>query len=123
MLKVKTKVTNEVFSDGVLNILEVQDGVILSTLHKGIRFGNRTIGISRFFKAQVAGSKIERLVSVPFNDLITQDDLIELKEFRTGNAELFKISFYQPKFDTAPPCIYLTLERTSILYNDNRENN
>jgi hypothetical protein len=111
---------NEVFADGIINVLEANDGVILSTLYKGIRFGNRTIGVSRFFEAQIAGSKVERLISVPFNDLINRNDLIELKDFRTGKVNLFKITFYQPKFDTAPPCIYLTLERTDILYNDNR---
>lgn len=123
MLKPKNRVTSETFSDGIINVLEARDGIITKTLHTGIRFGNRTIGVSRFFNAEVAGNKIEKLISVPLNDLIKRNDLIELKDFRNGKINIFKIVFMQAKFDTAPPCIYLTLERTDILYDDNRKDN
>lgn len=110
----------ETFNDGIINVLDAKDGVINKTLCKNIHFGNRTYGVKRFYEAQVAGSKIERLISIPFNDLVSRDNLIELKEFRTGNTYLYSISMYQPKYDTTPKCIYLTLEKTEIKYVDNR---
>lgn len=110
----------ELFNDGIINILSAVDGVITKTLHSNIHFGNRTYGVRRFFEAKAAGSEIERLISIPFNDLIARENIIELKEFRTGNTSLYEIVMLQPKFDTAPQSIYLTLKRTEIEYVDNR---
>lgn len=110
----------EVFNDGIINILAAVDGVITKTLHSNIHFGNRTYGVKRFFEAKVTGSEIERLISIPFNDLVSRENLIELKEFRTGNTYLYEIIMFQPKFETAPQSIYLTLKRTEIEYVDNR---
>ena len=110
----------EVFNDGIINILSAVDGVIIDTLHSNIHFGNRTYGVKRFFEAKVAGSEIERLISIPFNDLVTRENLIELKEFRTGKTFLYEIVMFQPKFETAPQSIYLTLKRTEIKYVDTR---
>lgn len=111
---------NETFNDGVINILSSVDGVITDTLYSNIHFGNRTYGVKRFFEAKVAGSEIERLISIPFNVLIERVHLLELKEFRTGNTYLYEIVMMQPKYDTAPQSIYLTLKRTELEYVDNR---
>ena len=106
----------ELFNDGIINVLDVDDGVIKETLYKNIHFGNRTYGVKRFFKAKDSGSVLERLISVPDNFMISRDNLIELKEFRTGETKLYEIVMYQPKYDTMPQSIYLTLRKPSIEY-------
>lgn len=120
MLKAKKTNQCESFNDGVLNVLEAVDGVIKSNIQEHIRYGNRTFGVSRFFKAEVSGSVIQQMISIPFNDIISRDNIVELKDFRTGKKELFEIVMLQEKYDTAPKCIYLTLKKTSIQYVDKR---
>lgn len=114
------KMNSETFNDGSINVLEAVDGVIKKNIFKNIHFGNRTFGINRFFNAEVAGNKIERMISIPFNDIINRKNLIELKDFRTNQQTIYEIVMLQPKYDTAPPSIYLTLKRSDILYDDER---
>lgn len=120
MLRAKKTNQCESFNDGVLNVLEAVDGVIKSNIKENIRYGNRTFGVSRFFKAEVSGSVIQQMISIPFNDIISRDNIVELKDFRNGKKELFEIIMLQEKYDTAPQCIYLTLKKTSIQYVDKR---
>ena len=120
MLTSKKHKANETFNDGVINVLEASDGVITKTLHSNIHFGKRTYGIKRFYEAQVTGSEIERLVSIPFNYLVDRKNLIELKDFHTGQTKIYKIAMYQEKYDTTPASIYLALVKTEIQYVDNR---
>lgn len=110
----------ETFNDGILNVLEVEDREINKTLVENIYYGNKTVGVNRFFNAKVAGSTVSKLIAIPFNYLIGRDNLVELTDFRTGETEIFKIAMLQEKFDTFPESIYLTLERTEIEYVDNR---
>jgi hypothetical protein len=106
----------ETFNDGIINVLKANDGVITETIFKGIHFGNRTFGATRFFNSKVAGSEITRMISIPDNFIVSRENLIELKEFRTGKTHLYEIAMYQPKYDTKPSCIYLSLKSTSIEY-------
>lgn len=48
----------ETFNDGLLTVCEVSGRTILKTKREGIRFGNRTVGVKRFWEAKVAGSEI-----------------------------------------------------------------
>ncbi|MFV0553006.1 MAG: hypothetical protein ACK5L6_13950 [Anaerorhabdus sp.] len=121
MLKAKRTIPSETFNDGILSILNAKDGVITSNKYKEtLRFGIKTVGFSRFFGAEVAGTKIEQLISVPFNTLIHQDDLIETRSFQTGEINVYRIKLMQPK-DTVPRSIYLTLAKDGIAYTDNRK--
>lgn len=106
----------ETFNDGVINVLKAIDGVIVETVFKNIHFGNRTFGATRFFHSKVAGSTITRMIAIPDNFIVTRDNLIELTEFRTGKTYIYEIAMYQPKFDTKPRSIYLSLKDTSIEY-------
>lgn len=110
----------ETFNDGILNVLEVKDREITKTLVENIYYGNKTIGVNRFFNAKVAGSTVSKLIAIPFNYFVKRDNLVELTDFRTGITEIFKIAMLQEKFDSFPESIYLTLERTEIKYVDNR---
>lgn len=121
MLKAKPQNQSETFNDGVLSVLNANDGVITSNkFEETLRFGIKTVGFSRFFGAEVAGTKIEKLISVPFNSLIQQDDLIETTSFYTGEINVYRIKLMQPK-DTVPRSLYLTLVKDGIAYTDNRK--
>lgn len=120
MLKAKAQNQSEVFDDGILTVLNAKDGVILSNKFSPIRYGVRTVGAIRFYQAEVAGTEIEMMISVPFNRYIRQNDLIEIRSFHTTNEKaIYRIKQLQPK-DTAPRSIYLTLEKTDVLFTDKR---
>ena len=106
MLKAKAQNQSEVFDDGILTVLNAKDGV-------------RTVGAIRFYQAEVAGTEIEMMISVPFNRYIRQNDLIEIRSFHTNEKAIYRIKQLQPK-DTAPRSIYLTLEKTDVLFTDKR---
>ena len=55
----------ETFNDGILTVCEASGRTITGTKREGVRFGNRTVGVKRFWEAKVAGSEIACLVSVP----------------------------------------------------------
>lgn len=120
MLKPKKIYESETFNDGILKILEAEDGVILSEKEYQIRYGIKTVGAVRFYKAQVAGTEIEKMISVPFNYFIKQMDLIEIKSFHTNEVEIYRIKHLEIK-DTAPKSLYLTLVKDGINYVDKRE--
>lgn len=92
MLKAKVINQSEVFDDGILTVLNAKDGIILSNKFKPLRYGIRTVGTSRFWNAEVAGTEIEMMVAVPFNYIVKQRDLIEVQSFHTGEKTFTKLS-------------------------------
>lgn len=99
----------EAFSDGVARVCEVSGRKIVA--EKGsLRFGIRTVGIKRFYEAKIASEKVDRLVSVPYNEKIHRNDILII------GLEQYKIIQIQEKKDSKPPCLYLSLERENILY-------
>lgn len=120
MLKARTLNQPETFNDGILKILNASEGIITGEQSDCLRYGIRTVGAIRFYQAAVSGTQIEMLISVPFNTLIKQQDLVEITSFRTGQSQIFKIKQLQIK-DTSPRSIYLTLIKDGILYTDKRK--
>lgn len=102
------------FNDGVLDLCKVKDRTIIETKQKGLRFGNQTVGVVRFWKAKVASSNIDRVVSIlPVNE-ISQKDICIIKGIQ------YKIKQIQVKYDKKPVCMFLSLEENSIAYKDIR---
>lgn len=124
MLASRNKAQNEQFNDGVINVLEAEDGIIKKNLFNEISFGNRTFGVKRFMDAKVSGNTIERMISIPMEcvDVFERSNIIETRDYRTGKKGLYEIVLKQPKYDTAPPSIYITLKGTDIKYVDKRNN-
>lgn len=120
MLKAKKINESETFNDGVITILNSKDGVILSEKIKRVPFGYKTVGMGRYWNAYVAGTMITDMISIPWNVDITQKDLVELTSFSTGKKEIFQIKQIQKKMDIAPRCLYLTLTKGAIKYDDKR---
>lgn len=102
------------FNDGVLDLCKVKDRTIIETKQKGLRFGNQTVGVVRFWEAKVASSNIDRVVSIlPVNE-ISQKDICIIKGIQ------YKIKQIQMKYDKKPVCMFLSLEENSIAYKDIR---
>ncbi len=102
------------FNDGKLDICTVSDRKILCTKEQGIRFGRRTVGVSRFWNAKVASSTVDSVVAIPFRKGVSTMDICLI------NGEQFKINQVQDKFDQFPPCLLLSLERIQIAYKNTR---
>ncbi len=103
----------EVFGDGILEICEAEERSLKKTKIGNVRFGNRTVGVSRYWNASVAGNKADRMVSVPLavwnkTSIGTQDVVLIQKGDIEGQYKILQI---QPKYDAEPQAVYLTLER------------
>lgn len=102
------------FNDGTLDLCKVKERAITETRQKGVRFGNQTVGVSRFWSAKVAASTIDRLVAIPVIPGISVKDLCIIE------GKQYTIKQIQQKFDKTPDCLFLSLEENPILYKDIR---
>ena len=106
----------ENFGDGLLTICEADERSLTRTKLEHIRFGNRTVGVTRYWQAQTAGNKVDKLLAVPLEVLDTEqievNDVIILENEKTeGQTGQYQILQIQPKYDTKPPALYLSLEK------------
>ena len=128
----------ETFGDGLLTICDADERTITRTKMEHIRFGNRTVGVQRFWKAKTAGDKVDKLLALPLAvlgiELIEVHDVVilenetdwlwnalafddtEIKD-RAGHYQILQV---QPKYDAEPPALYLSLEKLVHPYKDGR---
>lgn len=59
----------ENFGDGLLTICEADERSLTRTKLEHIRFGNRTVGVTRYWKAQTAGNQVDKLLAIPLEVL------------------------------------------------------
>lgn len=117
----------ETFGDGLLAVCEADERTITRTKMEHIRFGNRTVGVQRFWQAKTAGNKVNKLLAVPLsvleidmievNDVVILENETEMKD-RAGQYQILQV---QPKYDARPPALYLSLEKLVHPYKDGRE--
>lgn len=119
----------ETFGDGLLSVFEADERKLVAVKANRVRFGNRTVGIKRFWEAKTAGNKVERMVSIPMEVLnkekIYADDIVILdSKAEEGRAsEQYKIVQVQLKYDSSPPAAYLSLESLVHPFKDGRNGN
>ena len=116
----------ETFGDGLLSICETDERRITGTKMERIRYGNKTVGVQRFWQAKTAGNKVDKLISVPMevlqlNQILVND--IAILETEPGSPGQYQILQIQPKYDSRPPALYLSLERLVHPYKDERQEN
>lgn len=116
----------EDFGDGLLTICDADERTITRTKMKHIRFGNRTVGVQRFWQAKTAGDKVDRLVSVPLSvaglGLVSTNDVVIIEtEKAEKSSHQYEIKQVQPKYDAEPPALYLSLEKLVHPYKDGRD--
>lgn len=102
------------FNSGVLELCKAKDRALIETRHKGLRFGDQTVGVTRFWEAKVASSSIDRLVAILPVTGISQADICIIE------GQQYKIKQIQKKFDKTPMCLFLSLEENNISYRDER---
>lgn len=117
----------ENFGDGLLAVCEADERTITRTKMEHIRFGNRTVGVQRFWQAKTAGNKVNKLLAVPLsvleidtievNDVVILENETEIKD-RAGQYQILQV---QPKYDARPPALYLSLEKLVHPYKDGRD--
>lgn len=116
----------ENFGDGLLTICDADERKITRTKMEHIRFGNRTVGVQRFWQAKTAGNKVDRLVSVPLPvaglDLVSTNDVVIIETEKVENSShQYAIKQVQPKYDAEPPALYLSLEKLVHPFKDGRD--
>lgn len=116
----------ETFGDGLLSICETDERSITGTKMEHIRYGNKTVGVQRFWQAKTVGNKVDKLISVPLevlqlNQILVND--IAMLETEPGSPGQYQILQIQPKYDSRPPALYISLERLVHPYKDERQEN
>lgn len=107
----------QTFNDGWMEVCEVKNNQITGTKSPApIRYGEETVGATRFWQAAVAEVNISRKVHVPLNPWIAQDDIVILDD---GNQ--YRIRQIQRSDYTMPVSYSLSLEKLNILKKDVRE--
>lgn len=105
----------ELFNDGELDVYSTNKRVIVQ--HKAhIRFGLRTVGVTRFYQAKIANSGIDRLISVPLNPFINTNNTLVIM-----NGVQYTVSQVQEKYDTIPPVMYVTLNKAMPEFSSRKE--
>lgn len=129
----------EPFGDGLLTICEADERTLTRTKVEHIRFGNRTVGVARYWQAKTAGNKIDKVISIPLavaeavlietQDIVIMENetdwLWDRMEFdenemqdQSGHYQILQI---QEKYDTAPPALYLSLGKLVHPFKDGRD--
>lgn len=103
------------FNDGCLEVCKVQGRKIVETKQEHVRFGYRTVGIKRFYEAKVLSSQIDEVVAILPIDNISTMDVCMIRGMQ------YKIVQIQNKYDQTPPCMFLSLEKITTLYEDVRK--
>ena len=91
---------------------------------ENVRFGDRTVGVSRYWNAKTAGNKVDRMVSIQLDvwknsSADVQDVVIIQNGYIKGQYKIIQI---QIKYDSSPPTAYLTLEKLIHPFKDMRKN-
>jgi len=109
----------QTFNDGVCSIYAVKNSAAaakkpVETLERklgGIRYANRTVGMSRFWSAKQANVQIDRLLRMPyFAAVSTQDVAI------TEDGTQYSIKQIQRPEDVYPPVMDVSLEKVVQRY-------
>lgn len=117
----------ETFGDGLLSICEVDERCLTGTKVSRVRFGSRTVGVRRYWEAKTAGDEISCVVSIPLEvlhvALISTGDvvLLESRAEPEGGSGQQCIVQIQLKYDTNPPCVYLSLRNLVHPFKDRRD--
>ena len=111
------------FNQGKIQILETDQNRTISGNHGGsILCGIPTIGYGRFYQARLAGISADAVVTIPriYASLLDKD-LVELERFDRKEKGIYRIVQVQDRFDSAPPCLQMTLQKEKVRYVDLRE--
>lgn len=103
----KTRKKTELFNDGILSVWEVKEHTLVKEKTHNLRFGNKKITTMQRYYDQVAGERTDKLIIVPPNPFVSENDIIIIggiqyriakKEVEISNQmEVLKISLEESK--------------------------
>lgn len=107
-MKIITPTEFLTFANGMCDIYEVENNKLADKKFT-LCFGDRTVGMQRFFVARTATTEINRLIQVPRQLAITAKDNVVIDSLR------YKIEQLQQLNDTNPPVTLLTLRQIGVI--------
>lgn len=113
---------NRTFNSGLAVLLDFEKSTIKANRSEPFEYFESVAGYKRRYMAEIAGHTVSKVINVPLG--IAQnfmvDDLLEVRDFRTGQTEILKVIQATPKHDAFPPALQITLERGTKAYGDQR---
>lgn len=108
-MKIKTPTEFLTFSDGFADIYTVASNKPVSPARLHLAFGNRTVGMKRYWEARSDTAEITRLVQVPLQEDITTHDQVVIAGMR------YKILQAQQLYNTNPRVTVLALQNVGVM--------
>lgn len=112
-MRTKTTKSQKAFNDGRCSIYTVEKRSIKEKLGD-FDFQEETVGVKAFYEFHVLGIQIEKVISIPFNELINPSRVVKI-----GN-DFYTISLIQKK-DTFPISLRLSLSKSPLKWNGGGE--
>ena len=106
-MKIQTPTEFLTFNDGSCDIYSVS-GNKLGNKIMTLCFGNRTVGMKRFYAARAASTEINRLIHIPLREDVTTENRAVIEK------AVYKIEQSQNLYDTNPRVTVLTLHRIGV---------
>lgn len=105
-MKIKTPIEFLTFNDGIVTIFETDedDEIMMNTLTEH-RFGNRVIGIKRYFAARTNDIELNKVIHIHKNLSITPAMAAVIGNTRYNIVQVQQLS------ETNPPVTVLSLEQ------------
>ena len=111
------------FNDGIAdiytaeNVAEPGNNPVYKLVNlRELRFAYRTVGAVRFYIAKQANIEISKTIIVPRGVPISVHDVVILKTEDGQESEQYDIEQVQPKTDTRPYSVLLSLRRLETVY-------
>jgi hypothetical protein len=108
-MKIKTPIDFLTFNDGIVDIYETdEDDVIIRNSVNQFRFGNRTVGVKRYYAARQNDIELDLVIHIHKNLEIDSQNAAVINKTR------YKIEQIQQMPDTNPPCTVLSLSQRGL---------
>lgn len=106
-MKIQTLTEFLTFNNGWCDIYSVSGNRLKDKLMT-LCYGNRTVGMKRFYAARAASTEITRLIQIPLREDVTADNNVVISGVR------YRVEQSQNLYDTNPPATVLTLRKIGV---------
>ena len=108
-MKIKTPIEFLTFNDGIVDIYDTdEDDRIIRNTVKQRRFGNRTVGVKRYYSAKQSDIELDLVIHVHRDSELNTQHAAVIKNTR------YKIEQVQQLTDTNPPVTVLSLSQRGL---------
>lgn len=104
------------FNDGICVVYTIEKRTVKERLGQ-FDFREETVGIQAFTEFQAIGIQIDKVISIPYNNIAEVGRVVRLNQ----EENLYNITMIQRK-DTVPKSLRLTLAKNNIKWNEDNDN-